>query len=495
MKMQRAWPKISLWMVLAYGVVPPGLAGADHLGPGPASRQGNAEEIINFALLDHRGQSHELRRADARAVVLFFTGNGCAIARQSVWKLRALQQRYLDRGVTVWLINSNPKEDRTSLVEEAAALRSDPLPILKDETQGVARLLGVQRTGESIVISTKDWRIFYRGAIDDQFTEGAMKPRPTEKFLERALDEFLDGQPLSAAQTAANGCPIHFEIGDRGDAPVSFVKEVAPILTHKCVVCHRPGDVGSWVMSDYKKVKGMSAMMQEVILARRMPPWGADPHFGKFANDGSLTVAEAQTLLLWTEQGAPRGEGDDPLPRAVKSAEAWPLGPPDYVIRLPRLEHIPATGVLDLRHQILDGPFTNDVWIGALDFKPGNRKVLHHITLRTIYPGQTVADPVGIAGWNPGYTSRRFPEGTGQRFKKGVRFHVDLHYTTIGTPETDQTEIGFYVLPGEPKVALEGRAAWDTEISIPPGEPNLRASAMTGFDRDTWLFDFRPQMH
>ena len=171
MKMQRAWPKISLWMVLAYGVAPPGLAGADHLGPGPASRQGKAEEIINFALLDHRGQSHELRRADARAVVLFFTGNGCAIARQSVWKLRALQQRYLDRGVTVWLINSNPKEDRASLVEEAAALRSDPLPILKDETQGVARLLGVKRTGESIVISTKDWRIFYRGAIDDQFTE------------------------------------------------------------------------------------------------------------------------------------------------------------------------------------------------------------------------------------------------------------------------------------------------------------------------------------
>jgi hypothetical protein len=248
-------------------------------------------------------------------------------------------------------------------------------------------------------------------------------------------------------------------------------------------------------MSDYKKVKGMSAMMQEVILARRMPPWGADPHYGKFANDLSLTVAEAQTLLRWIEQGAPRGKGEDPLPSAAKPAEEWPLGRPDFVVRSPRPEQIPATGVLNLRHQILDGGFTNDVWIGALDIKPGNRKVLHHVTLRTINPGQTMADPVGFAGWNPGYTSRRFPEGTGKLFKKGVRFHIDLHYTTVGTPQTDQTEIGFYMLPAPPKITLEGRAVWDTEISIPPGEPNLKTSALTSFDQDTVLYDFRPHMH
>lgn len=459
MKIQRAERKFSLLLILACCAAPMGLAGADDPGQNPASARGNAEEIINFALLDHRGQSHELRRADARAVVLFFTGNGCPIARQSIWKLRTLQQRYLDRGVAFWMINSNPQDDRASIVQEAEVFRSDPLPILKDDTQGVARLLGVKRTCETIAISAKDWRIFYRGAIDDQLSEGAIKPRPTEKFLETALEEFLADKPVSKAQTVAKGCLIHFEAEpDSGHAKVSFVKEVAPILVRKCVVCHRPGDIGSWVMSDYKKVKGMSAMIQEVILARRMPPWGADPHFGKFANDRSLTVAEAQTLLHWVEQGALRGEGEDPLPTAAKPAEDWPLGPPDFVVRLSRPEQIPATGVLDLRHQILNAPFTNDVWIGALDVKPGNRKIVHHVTLRTIYPGQTVADSVPFAGWNPGNTSGRFPEGTGRRFKKGVKFHIDLHYTTIGTPQTDQTEIGFYLLPAEPKVGLEARA-------------------------------------
>lgn len=475
--------------------VPLAVSGADDVRPSVASPRRQAEEVINFALLDHRGQSRELRRVDARAVMLFFTGNGCPIARQSLGKLRLLQQRYEDRGVIVWLINSNPQDDRASIVEEAEAFRSDPLPILKDDTQGVARFLGVQRTCESIAISTKDWRIFYRGAIDDQLSEGATKPWPTEKFLETALDAFLDGRPIAKARTVTKGCLIHFEADAGADAEVSYVKEVAPILVRKCVVCHRPGDVGSWVMSDFRKVKGMSAMMQEVLLTRRMPPWGADPHFGKFVNDGSLEVPEAQTLLRWIEQGAPRGEGEDPLPAAAKPAEDWPLGPPDFIVRLARPEQIPATGVLDLRHQILNAPFTNDLWLGALDVKPGNRKVVHHVTLRTILPAQSAADSVPFAGWNPGYSARRYPAGTGRRLPKDVKFHIDLHYTTIGTPQTDQTEIGLYVLPAAPPLELEARAVWDADISIPPGESNLRASAVAGFDREMLLYDFRPHMH
>src|SRR5207247_5037737 len=222
------------------------------------------------------------------------------------------------------------QDDRASIAEEAEAFRSDPLPILKDDTQGVARLLGVKRTGETIAISTKDWRVFYHGAIDDQLSEGAIKPYPTEKYLEIALEEFLADKPISKPKTSGRGCLIHFE---DDQAKISFAKDVAPILAAKCVVCHRPGDIGSWVMSDYKKVKGMSDMMREVILARRMPPWGADPQYGKFADDRSLSVAEAQTLLRWIEQGSPRGEGDDPLPARIKPAEDWPLGKPDYVIR------------------------------------------------------------------------------------------------------------------------------------------------------------------
>jgi hypothetical protein len=67
----------------------------------------------------------------------------------------------------------------------------------------------------------------------------------------------------------------------------------------------QPGNIGPWAMNSYKKVKGMSDMIAEVILARRMPPWHADPHIGKFQNDRSLTAAETTTLLRWVEQGRP----------------------------------------------------------------------------------------------------------------------------------------------------------------------------------------------
>ena len=51
-----------------------------------------------------------------------------------------------------------------------------------------------------------------------------MKPRATEQFLERALEEFLAGKPVTNAQTVARGCLINFEADDHGDAK-GFIRE------------------------------------------------------------------------------------------------------------------------------------------------------------------------------------------------------------------------------------------------------------------------------
>jgi peroxiredoxin len=128
-------------------------------------------------LLDYHGKYFELKRADAKVVVLFFTGNGCPIARQSISKLRGLRRKFADKGVAVWMINSNSQDDRESIAAEASEFNIGSLPVLTDDLQGVARHLGVKRTGETFAISTKDWTIFYRGAIDDQLVEGAQKPK------------------------------------------------------------------------------------------------------------------------------------------------------------------------------------------------------------------------------------------------------------------------------------------------------------------------------
>src|SRR5262245_47308798 len=107
-------------------------------------------EVANFALLDATGKLHELRRQEGKAVVLFFTANGCPVARQSAPKLNGLAQRFADRGVTFFLVNSNSADDRKSILKEQAELQLFRTPVLKDDTQGVARHLGVTRTGECV---------------------------------------------------------------------------------------------------------------------------------------------------------------------------------------------------------------------------------------------------------------------------------------------------------------------------------------------------------
>jgi len=476
---------------------------AAHAGESEIAQSGRAKlavaEVMNFAMLDHKGRFHELRRADARAVVLYFTANGCPIARQSYEKLKALRKEFTGQGVEFWLVNANSADDRASVDKEASDFKVRPLPVLKDDSQGVARLLGVKRTGEAIAISTKNWTIFYRGGIDDQFVEGAKKPSATSKFLESALNEFLAGKTICEPKTVARGCLIHFDSPTtEPDRQISYVKEIAPLLKQKCVGCHSPGQIGPFAMSSYKKVKGMAEMIHEVVLARRMPPWDADPHYGKFANDRSLTVGETRLLLAWIEQGVPRDDGEDPLAKVVVPVIDWPLGKPDQIVTLPEPQNIPATGVVDYRYVDVPSPFTNDVWAGAAIIRPGNLKAVHHVIVRIKYPkeGKTSTDEAeGLEGWSPGKTIYPFPEGTGKRLRPGAVFSFELHYNTTGKPETDRTELGLYFLKERPRMVYKTILPLELDLNIPPGESDVRASATVGIKRDTLLYSLIPHMH
>jgi len=461
---------------------------------------GDPKEVMNFALLDQRGQLHELRRSSGRAVVLYFTANECPVARQSTAKIRKLRETYFTRGIEVWMVNSSPGDDRKSIAREMSELHAYHVPVLKDDTQGLARHLGVRRTGEAIAISTKDWSIFYRGAIDDQMIEGAQKPKPEVRYLETALNDFLAGQRIERPKTTARGCLLHFDGGEGpDDTPVSYAKQIVPILETKCVRCHQPGQIGSWAMTSHKKVKSMSSMIEEVILTRRMPPWDADPAIGKFANDASLELAQAQTLLRWVHQGAPRGDGADPLEQyaAAPPPEHWPIGQPDIVMRLPKPESIPATGVLDYRHIEVQAGNTNDAWVGGIWIRPGNNLVVHHVIARLKDGGRK--DHLGqtemFAGWAPGATRGHFPEGSGKFIPKMARFDLEMHYTPNGTPQTDQTEVGLYLLPGKPAKRFESVPVVNATFELPPGAADTQVQAMYGFRRHAVLHSVTPHMH
>ena len=142
------------------------------------------------------------------------------------------------------------------------------------------------------------------------------------------------------------------------------------MLAENCVVCHRPGGIGPWAMTDYNMVRGFSLMIREVVRTQRMPPWHADPAVGHFSNDRSLSDGQVQTLVHWIEAGAPRGEGPDPLAELDHDWPTWAvyepsLGEPDYVIDVPAAE-VPATGVVDYMYHYVPNTVGKDVWVKAV---------------------------------------------------------------------------------------------------------------------------------
>lgn len=457
------------------------------------------DEVPNFAMLDIRGRYFEFHRTAARVLVLFFTENGCPVARQSLPKLKALREKFTENDVVFWVVDANPSDDRESIRKEAIELKvATAFPFLRDDTQGVAHLLGVTRTATVVAIAAKDGHVFYHGAVDDQLTEGASKTEPSEKYLENALSEFLAGQPVAQPVTPTHGCLIGYEDKLRAKG-LSFARDVAPILEKHCLSCHSPGNIGPFSMSNYQKVKSKSDMIQEVVLSRRMPPWSADTEFGHFVGERTMTLDETRTLLAWVEQGAQRGEGEDPLPSfKVAEAATWPLGEPDIVIKLPQPEEVPATGVLEYRHVEIKTPVTNDTWLGAVAVRPGNRKVLHHCIVRVKYPkggDDGSGRGVWLQGWAPGIQAGHFPEGTGRLLPKDSTLDLELHYTTTGSAQTDSTEIGLYKLDRPPKLTLGNYGAYNTDFSIPPGDSDAETFAVLPVRRKSLLYSLAPHMH
>jgi peroxiredoxin len=457
----------------------------------------HAAEVPNFALLDDQGRSHELHRAEGRAVVLFFTGIGCPVARKSAAKLLELKKEFKE-DLTIWLVDSELDVDPESVRKETAELGLTDLPVLLDPKQALARSFGVERTAETIVLDAKTWSIAYRGALDDQLTEGAEKPEPTVRYAELALAAVLKGEAAPDAQTPAKGCLLTFGEGSKTDEPVDYARQIAPILREHCVACHRSGDIGPFAFSSYQAVKRKARMIEEVLLTQRMPPWHADPHFGKFSNASELTAAETQTLLRWIKQGAPQGDGADPLAEVTSEASEWPLGKPDYIVKLPQPEEIPATGVLGYRHITVPSPVPEDAWLAATVVKPGNRKVLHHAIVYARFEGSGKdfgGSGVKIAGWAPGRMPGRLPADTGIFLGHGAELDIELHYTTNGTPQTDDTEFGLYLLHEKPKLVYKTGMAIKLDFTIPPNDPNACNSATFQFARDSMVYVLTPHMH
>lgn len=194
----------------------------------------------DFRLVDHLGFSRSLYyfqdATNVKAFALIFTGNSCTNVQQMVSRIKSLRDQYSPLGVTFWMIDSNPSDNRSNIVTEANALGID-LPILHDRAQLVARAYRSSSTPEVVCVDKVGWRIFYRGTIDDRM--GSSTNSTTQHYLANALSSFLANKTVTPRETQTKGCAIPLP----AIPTPSYSTEIAPLLLDKCVRCHSPGNI------------------------------------------------------------------------------------------------------------------------------------------------------------------------------------------------------------------------------------------------------------
>jgi hypothetical protein len=460
-------------------------------------------KVEDFYLLDHQGRARTLyRQSGSKAVVLIATANGCPEMKEAAPKIKALKDKFESQGFVFWLVDSNPQDDRASIAKEVAQLSLD-LPVLEDRSQLVAAALGLGQTCEAICISTTNWMTFYHGAIDRELADTKTR---SSGYLENALTKFAAGKSVSPNRTVAKGTPIQLALANDAGAKVSYSSDIAPLLQKSCVPCHSPGNIGPFAMSNYEKVKSRADTIREVLLDQRMPPWHADPHYGKFVNERGLSPEQIQLLERWIEQGAVRGEGPDPLAdNPPPPAQDWPLGKPDFIVKWPKSQEIAASGVFDYRYIPVRSPIPTNAWLRAAVVKPGNRKAVHHIlvlvaTQQELQSGRLRQGQAGgingyFSAYVPGYDPAPFPEGSGKYVPAGSVLIFQVHYTATGKPETDSSEMGLYLCKEKPATELHTRSAFNVRFEIPPGVAEQQTEAEYRFNKDAILYDMSPHMH
>ncbi|MBL9125031.1 MAG: redoxin domain-containing protein [Planctomycetaceae bacterium] len=460
-------------------------------------------KIPDFTLRDHLGREVSLGDfAASKLVVVAFLGTDCPLVKLYSARLSETAQKYAARGVMLIGINSN-RQDQPRKIGAFVQQYGITFPVLKDLDNRVADLFAAERTPEIFVLD-QERAIRYRGRVDDQYgfttSTGYGRPNLTRSDLTEALDELLAGKAVSMPVTAAPGCLIGRvpKVEPHGD--VTYSKQIARIFQNHCVECHRPGEIAPFPLTNYEEVLGWGEMIQEVLDQGRMPPWHANPAHGEFRNARRLSDEEKSLIATWVKNGQPEGDPRD-LPEPRVFAAGWQIPQPDLVVYMDEKPfQVPAEGVVDYIYYTVDPGFTEDKWIKAVEARPGNRSVVHHIIVSIVEPGETEQGAFsrsgGLCGYAPGMQARQYPPGVGIYVPAGSRFRFQMHYTPNGIACEDRSSVGLvFADPQEIKFASVGGVCGTVSINIPAGAPDHVIEAKQKLRKDIVLTGMMPHTH
>ena len=310
-------------------------------------------------------------------------------------------------------------------------------------------------------------------------------------------------------------------------AAPTFSKDVAPILYKNCTSCHRAGEIGPMPLVSFSDARPWAKAIAARVSDRTMPPWHADPAHGQFLNDRRLSDTDRDTIVKWASNGAPEGRKAD-MPTPPTFVEGWQIGTPDTIWSMQEDYPIPASGTIEYKNFEVPTNLTEDKWAEAIEIRPGNRSVVHHVIVYLIDPNAAkVAPPFmpaanmrrpaeapktergpepndrpmkrGPTGWLSGYAPgqavRVYEPGTALRVPAGSTLIIQEHYTATGKETTDRTRIGIKWAKEAPKTAVDVATLQNQNFVLPAGASDTRVDAELTLKEDMTIWSVLPHTH
>jgi Copper type II ascorbate-dependent monooxygenase, C-terminal domain len=305
-----------------------------------------------------------------------------------------------------------------------------------------------------------------------------------------------------------------------GSSPVTFYKDVLPILQDHCQVCHRQGEVAPMPLATYADVKPWAPSMRLAVQSKTMPPWFADPRYGKFSNDPSLTASQIATIAKWVDEGAPAGSLKDAPPAKVWPS-GWNIDTPDKVIAMPQPVSLPASGDIEYTYEIVPTGFNRDMWVRESEIRPSSPEHVHHAVVYIRPPNSDWlrSAPVGVPFvassfqdpklraethetttdmllvYAPGSQPDHWPATMAKFIPAGSDLVFQMHYTSNGHAAADQTSVGVVFAKEKPAQRVLTLQLTNHSFVIPPREDDYRVDVSGTLPNDCTLLSFFPHMH
>ena len=326
--------------------------------------------------------------------------------------------------------------------------------------------------------------------------------------------------------------------------PPTFYKDVLPVLQRNCQSCHRAGEAGPMAFLTYEATRPWAKAIKAAVATKKMPPWYADAHYGKFANDRTMPAADVNTLIAWADTGAKAGDPKS-APKAIDWVEGWAIGKPDVVLEMPQSFNIPASGTIDYQYVMIPTNFTEDRYVQFAEARPGDRERVHHIIafimdpdnpmLKRMQPGvpfspvemqrdaerrakEAGVDPAQqqrrqrrgrggeggegmldggdlLAGYAPGTPPQSLRPGQAKLLKAGAAVVFQMHYTANGKAGVDRSKVGLIFTKEKPTERVVTLASQNNKFAIPPGDPNHEVVSSLTLQKETTLTSLLPHMH